>query len=121
MEVVVRDLQTLPPAIIGALQKLRVLDNRTFAALAAVKEQEDALLEELAKAEKSRKETGTIADEEYFNSKMQDIMAQRQTILSQLDEKIAFSKTIYEFIDRKIQYLGKLLRRRQYRHFVFDG
>lgn len=107
MEVIARDLRTLPPAITGAMRRLRRIDVETRDALEAVKAKEEALLEELSKAEKERKENSVAVDEDAFNRKMLDVVAERNAIMAQLDEKLQYSKAVYEFLDSKIQYIGK--------------
>lgn len=106
MEVIARDLRTLPPAITGAMRRLRRIDIATRDALNAVKEKEEKLFEELAKAEKDRKENNVTIDEEYFTTKMQEITTERNLIMAQLDEKLLYSKSLYDFLDQKIQYIG---------------
>lgn len=107
MEVIARDLRTLPPAITGAMRRLRRIDVETRDALEAIKAREEALFEELSKAEKERKENSVAVDEDAFNRKMQDVVAERNAIMARLDEKLQYSKAVYEFLDSKIQYIGK--------------
>ena len=66
MEVIARDLRTLPPAITGAMRRLRRIDVETRDALEAIKAREEALFEELSKAEKERKENSVAVDEDAF-------------------------------------------------------
>lgn len=110
MEVIARDLRTLPPAITGAMRRLRRIDIATRDALATIKEKEEQLFEELSKAEKNRKDNkNATVDEEYYTNKMKEIVAEKTAVLAHLDDKLIYSKSLYEFLDLKIQYIGTFI------------
>lgn len=108
MEVIARDLRPLPSAVTGAMRRLRRIDIHSRDKLAEIKEKEEKLFEDLAKAEKDRKENNVAVDEQYFTSKMEEIVAERTAIMNQLEEKLQYSKSLYDFIDTKIQYIGEM-------------
>jgi hypothetical protein len=119
MEIIVKDLRSLPVAVSSSLKKMRQMDINCRDKLNKLKEQEDKLIEELMKAEKDHKENSTPIDEEYFINQYNQIMESKQAILNQIDEKISFGKTVYDFVDRKIQYLD--YHTHSVKHLLIEG
>lgn len=110
MDLLIKDLKGLPPAVVSGLQRLRELDTLCKDLSDIAKDSEDQLLAQLSAADKDAKAGGKPVNEEEYQAKLQACSDYRAEISVFVDQKMQLTKSLYELLDDKIQYIGKPCR-----------
>lgn len=106
MDLLIKDLKGLPPAVVSGLQRLRELDTLCKELSDIAKDSEDQLLAQLSAADKELRSGGKPVNEEEYQAKLQACNEYRSEIGVFVDQKVQLAKSLYDLLDNKIQYIG---------------
>jgi gentisate 1,2-dioxygenase len=104
MEFFTLDMKNLPQIISTRLSELRELDNESREKANLLNEEEHKLFEDITALSKENPDF----DEEPVHARFQNLLARRHETLDLLDKQMKKVQKLYNLVDGRIAYLGKL-------------